>query len=252
MGFLFRKLRFEIMKNTSSIRYLKYAIGEIILVVIGILIALQINNWNSNRKELQQKQVLLEAFKDDLKTDIKQTEKNNAFNRVYYNYRSHILKLTNFDDISNDSLTLLVRMRTSKYTMNLSAFQKLNALGITKLSTNDSLNEKLFFYYTVLQQRSEEMNNWEQNTTSQEYESWIGKGGVEIDVKHYDVPEMNDIPTFQDSMAQREQIIKNITSIEGRNILKSEVFRKTRLISFFQNRNNYASELIALIQKELQ
>ena len=52
-------------------RYLKYAIGEIVLVVIGILIALQINNWNENRKEaLKEKQLLSNLqseFKDNLK-----------------------------------------------------------------------------------------------------------------------------------------------------------------------------------------
>ena len=42
----FRKIRFDLMQNNNTGRYLKYAIGEIILVVIGILIALQINNWN--------------------------------------------------------------------------------------------------------------------------------------------------------------------------------------------------------------
>ena len=38
------------MENKTA-KYFKYAIGEIVLVVIGILIALQINNWNQNRKE---------------------------------------------------------------------------------------------------------------------------------------------------------------------------------------------------------
>ena len=49
-------------KNKTS-KYLKYAIGEILLVVIGILIALQINNWNQNRisklEELQTIKILL-------------------------------------------------------------------------------------------------------------------------------------------------------------------------------------------------
>ena len=46
----FRRIRkSHLMKNKTS-TYLKYALGEIILVVIGILLALQINNWNENRK----------------------------------------------------------------------------------------------------------------------------------------------------------------------------------------------------------
>ena len=46
----FRKIRSDLMEKNKTANYLKYAIGEIVLVVIGILIALQINNWNENRK----------------------------------------------------------------------------------------------------------------------------------------------------------------------------------------------------------
>jgi hypothetical protein len=46
----FRKIRYELMGENKTGKYFKYAIGEIVLVVIGILIALQINNWNENRK----------------------------------------------------------------------------------------------------------------------------------------------------------------------------------------------------------
>ena len=46
----FRKIRFSLLSENKTSKYFKYAFGEIILVVIGILIALQINNWNENRK----------------------------------------------------------------------------------------------------------------------------------------------------------------------------------------------------------
>ncbi|HBH23493.1 MAG TPA: hypothetical protein DDY13_08725 [Cytophagales bacterium] len=56
----FRQIRYALINQNQSVNYLKYAIGEIVLVVIGILIALQINNWNEHRKEqnLQHKLVL--------------------------------------------------------------------------------------------------------------------------------------------------------------------------------------------------
>lgn len=47
----FRKIRQNLILENKTSKYFKYAIGEIILVVIGILIALQINNWNENRKK---------------------------------------------------------------------------------------------------------------------------------------------------------------------------------------------------------
>lgn len=45
----FRKIRYNLMETGKTSKYFKYAIGEIVLVVIGILIALQINNWNEKR-----------------------------------------------------------------------------------------------------------------------------------------------------------------------------------------------------------
>ena len=57
----FRKIRQNLLIENKTVKYFKYAIGEIILVVIGILIALQINNWNENRKVniIQQKYLTL-------------------------------------------------------------------------------------------------------------------------------------------------------------------------------------------------
>jgi hypothetical protein len=48
---LFRKIREEILSKGESRKFLSYTFGELILVVLGILIALQINNWNEERLE---------------------------------------------------------------------------------------------------------------------------------------------------------------------------------------------------------
>jgi hypothetical protein len=58
------------MEKNKTGKYFKYAIGEIVLVVIGILIALQINNWNESRKGSKMGVQLLEGISDDIKKDI--------------------------------------------------------------------------------------------------------------------------------------------------------------------------------------
>lgn len=65
----FRKIRQKMIKESKTSKYLLYAIGEIILVVIGILIALQINNWNENRKTETSINKLLIALQSDLVQD---------------------------------------------------------------------------------------------------------------------------------------------------------------------------------------
>ncbi|TRZ42212.1 DUF6090 family protein [Robertkochia solimangrovi] len=70
MKTIFRKLRWDLLYRGKTRKYLKYAIGEIVLVVIGILIALSINNWNENRKNKAAEQQLLNSllleFEDNL------------------------------------------------------------------------------------------------------------------------------------------------------------------------------------------
>ncbi|WP_221892459.1 DUF6090 family protein [Winogradskyella flava] len=58
------------MEKNKTGKYLKYAIGEIVLVIIGILIALSINNWNTNRKLKSEEQNLLKDLRIEIKNNI--------------------------------------------------------------------------------------------------------------------------------------------------------------------------------------
>ena len=74
----FRKIRFDLMKQNKMSKYFKYAIGEIFLVMIGILLALQVSNWNQQRlnrnlesqyyarllEDLQEEQAIIKAVAD--------------------------------------------------------------------------------------------------------------------------------------------------------------------------------------------
>lgn len=65
----FRKIRKIFFRKKKFYNYLFYAFGEIILVVIGILIALQINNWNEHQKQLEAEHYLLGEIKANLEAD---------------------------------------------------------------------------------------------------------------------------------------------------------------------------------------
>lgn len=58
----FRKIRQKLVEENKVGNYLKYAIGEILLVVIGILIALQVNNWNEQRKDNNKEKIVLQSL----------------------------------------------------------------------------------------------------------------------------------------------------------------------------------------------
>jgi len=67
----FRKIRYNLMEQNKTGKYFKYAIGEIVLVVIGILIALLISNWNENRKFDNKIKSVYSIIQNDLLSDIK-------------------------------------------------------------------------------------------------------------------------------------------------------------------------------------
>ena len=67
----FRKMRLRLLSKNKYSKFLIYAIGEIILVVIGILIALQINNWNENTKSLKIEKTYYCKIAEDLQVDIR-------------------------------------------------------------------------------------------------------------------------------------------------------------------------------------
>ena len=68
----FRKIRYGLMEKNKTRKYFKYAIGEIVLVVIGILIALQVNNWNQIRISKNNEIEILEDFQKGLINDIQE------------------------------------------------------------------------------------------------------------------------------------------------------------------------------------
>ena len=68
----FRHIRLQLLSEGKTGKYLKYAIGEIVLVVIGILIALQLNDWNDSRKQLKLENEYYCRLLEDVKLDKEQ------------------------------------------------------------------------------------------------------------------------------------------------------------------------------------
>ena len=69
-----RQIRQRLLTDNKFIKYLMYAVGEILLVVIGILIALQINTWNEERIERKNEVKLLKELRADLDDNLEEIE----------------------------------------------------------------------------------------------------------------------------------------------------------------------------------
>ncbi|MBC8755497.1 hypothetical protein H2O64_12540 [Kordia sp. YSTF-M3] len=97
------------MKNKKIGNYFAYAIGEIILVVIGILIAVSLNNWNQNRKEKQQLLNIYTIIADELNNDLKEIDKIQSFYTAAEPLYSKILNdsIKRMDYVMNPQLTYI-------------------------------------------------------------------------------------------------------------------------------------------------
>ena len=99
------------MEQNKTGKYFKYAIGEIVLVVIGILIALQINNWNEQRKERIKENMVVKSLYNEFIDNSKYIEERIQYLNASYSYGG--IKLLefcnkNFTDVSADSLLTLI------------------------------------------------------------------------------------------------------------------------------------------------
>jgi Family of unknown function (DUF6090) len=114
----FRTIRRNLIAEGKTSKYLKYAIGEIILVVVGILIALQINNWNEHQKILRAEEEILINLKSEL--SINRDQLGNILQIHENEFKDGLELLTLFNkDISNvpvSKLDLLVGSTETFYT----------------------------------------------------------------------------------------------------------------------------------------
>lgn len=95
-----RKIRQELLSQNRFRKYLLYAIGEIVLVVIGILIALQINNWNENKKQQENLNSIYRIIQDDLEQNI---EEASRFIANYENIRKPAFDTLLFSRLTKDT-----------------------------------------------------------------------------------------------------------------------------------------------------
>lgn len=102
---LFQKSRQYLFSKSNIKNYILYSIGEIGLVVIGILIALSIDNWNEERKDLIKEQQILTQLRDEFKSNLLQLEEKISTRKSIIGASHNVLKDIDNPDISNkDSL----------------------------------------------------------------------------------------------------------------------------------------------------
>jgi hypothetical protein len=146
----FRKIRQNLLMENKTGKYFKYAFGEIILVVIGILIALQINNWNENKKRTALEVKHLKELKSDIIETLKDAKRDE---NLYRNDIQSIIYLQDFffNKIEyHDSLAYHFYRSVEHYQLysKTSAFESIKSIGLDIIS-NDSLRLGITDFYQI-------------------------------------------------------------------------------------------------------
>jgi hypothetical protein len=147
---IFRKTREEILLGKKTRRYLGYAVGELVLVVFGILIALQINNWNEERLEQQQIADYAHALIKDLERDLAMVEVIKREIDVLINKidaLSAYIEDRPFEELRNIDLFYLMRAPFYRpYSWNRTALEQIKNSGALRQMKNLELAEKISAY----------------------------------------------------------------------------------------------------------
>lgn len=143
---LFRNIRQNLLLENKTGKYLKYAIGEIILVVIGILIALQVNNWNETRKTYIKEQALLTSLKQELTTNLKELNRIIEVNQKR-NDGAHKLvsvlspKKTTLSDVEISQLWFNALAKEPVYKPSLGVLNEAISTGSLSIIKNNALRD---------------------------------------------------------------------------------------------------------------
>ena len=144
----FRKIRQKLLSENKFSKYLLYAVGEIILVVIGILIALSINNWNENLKNKKEEISVLKELLSDSKTNLLSLEEDIFLNQRAINSNMLISDLLINKRPYNDSLDIHFGniQYNTQFTLNTGGYENLKSRGFEIIS-NDSLRKSIIKFY---------------------------------------------------------------------------------------------------------
>ncbi|MEM8508672.1 MAG: DUF6090 family protein [Bacteroidota bacterium] len=146
----FRNIRQKLLSENRVTSYLFYAIGEIILVVIGILIALQINNYSEYQKEREIEQVLLANLSKDVGLDILQIENNTERSTERLNRLDslvQLLKTPNSLDVAGFVRQSYEFVFDQYFKSNSGIFDEAVSSGKMSYVQNESLRQSIFNYY---------------------------------------------------------------------------------------------------------
>ena len=211
IGF-FRKIRKKMADDNKPMKYMRYAVGEILLVVIGILIALQINNWNENKSTRIQELKYLNGIKVDLQKDLISLGNNTEYRINKIKSARQIIehiegkKIENYISLNNMVFDIVA---SGSFKVANITFDELKSSGNLNIISNDSIKMLLLELQSL----------YEENRASREHELY--------DYNNYiSIPYFNTVDLYPSLLINENSKKKgNVKKEQLNTLLKSVAFK---------------------------
>ncbi|TBW28306.1 DUF6090 family protein [Gramella sp. KN1008] len=253
----FRNIRRKLHRENRFTRYLIYAIGEIILVVIGILIALQINNWNETQKEIQASREFILEIREDLVKDTILLVGQIKFLEEQIKLDKKVLSEINY---TLDDATLLnksIDRNLRDFSLNDQAFTSMNNAGYVGLVGFEGLFKDIKDHYYITRGNFNRLRDWQISEAQKDQVEDLGlTQNYELSYAFYQellgIDFLSDsLPELPNREIQSNYLIKKFQSIEGRNYLKYNYAKHLVLNRFWKMFLQFTIDLIEKIDSEL-
>jgi hypothetical protein len=252
INFLRRK-RMQLANDNKVLKYLRYAFGEIILVVLGILIALQINNWNKSRMDHRLGESYLIRLHNELTKDT--TYLNSTFTDTEHGIKNITQELQRAYETQNtrediNSLLNLQNFYADALTINTSTYEDLVNTQNLNIIRNDSLRFLIVDYYRNAELAAKAIDNFNQLAFDLQIECFTA-----VPVGKYYPWNLRMFSENQLNYKKDFNFIKDPTSYEFKLMESMQILfldKHQYLLHFYQDLEVQATDIIHLINQELE
>ena len=245
----FRKIRQNLLTENKFSKYLIYAIGEILLVVIGILIALQINNWNEEKKGKEELNQYLSSLKENIKEDIQVLDSLIERREIIINHsKKEQLNFLNKTFYFNNTRYALMSYLDFYFQPNTSAYDALKNSPYLGKINGTNLNNLIIDYYSKTYQIKEAEKSYNEFVENLEAKMAYDKDRTLMMAYIFmDPQKLRSTKTTQEEI---ENVFKDIhNTVAFRNIVSQAVAQERTILNPYKRAKIIGLKIISEIDK---